>query len=95
MAIKYICLIGVIILMMAEQTETYNKYGKVSFADGYWYHFEDGDNDISVLLPCISCCNKKGLTPGTAACWRELPHETCQTVSKSLETCEFYAVLSE
>lgn len=34
--------------MMTDNTDTNQKYGKMSFADGYWFHFEDGENDITV-----------------------------------------------
>lgn len=54
MAIKCICLIGVIILMMTDQTVPHEKFGKASYRDGYWFHFEDGENDITVNASAIS-----------------------------------------
>jgi len=48
MAIKCICLIGVIILMMTEDMDPHEKYGKASYSNGYWYYFEDEENDITV-----------------------------------------------
>ena len=34
--------------MMTDNMEPYEKYGKTSLRDGYWWHFEDGENDITV-----------------------------------------------
>ena len=56
MGIKLICLIGVIFLMLTDNQETtpengdtYDaKYGQASLRHGYWWHFEDGDDDITV-----------------------------------------------
>jgi len=56
MGIKLICLIGVIFLMLTDNQKpleddggTYeDKYGKATLFGGYWWHFEDGDDDITV-----------------------------------------------
>ena len=48
MAIQCICLIGVMIIMLTGQSEPQDKYGNASFRHGYWFHIEDGEDDITV-----------------------------------------------
>ena len=40
--------------MLTDKPEPEEKFGKVNYAQGYWYHFEDGDNDITVNASAYS-----------------------------------------
>jgi hypothetical protein len=48
MAIKLICLLGIVMTLMTNDKNSDFETQAASFKDGFWYEFTDGDNEIAV-----------------------------------------------